>query len=37
VLAHRIYQDATRSDELVARNGVAHPAFMPARPLEVLR
>ena len=37
VLAHRIYQDATRADELVARNGVAHPAFMPARALEVLR
>lgn len=37
VLAHRVYQDAGRADELVARNGVAHPAFMPARPLEVLR
>lgn len=37
VLAHRVYQDATRADELVARNGVAHPAFMPARALEVLR
>lgn len=37
VLAHRIYQDATRADELVARNRVAHPAFMPARALEILR
>lgn len=37
VLAHRIYQDATRADELVGRNGVKHPAFVPARPLEVLR
>lgn len=37
VLAHRIYQDAGRADELVARNGVAHPAFVPARALEVLR
>lgn len=37
VLAHRIYQDAARADELVARNGVAHPAFVPVRPLEVLR
>lgn len=36
VLAHRIYQDARRADELVERNGVSHPAFMPARPLEVL-
>lgn len=37
VLAHRIYQDADRADELVARNDVRHPAFVPARPLEVLR
>jgi len=37
VLAHRIYQDATRADELVARNDVKHPAFVPAKPLEVLR
>lgn len=37
VLAHRIYQDAWRADELAARNGVPHPAFMPARPLEILR
>lgn len=36
VLAHRIYQDATRADELVSRNDVRHPAFMPARPLEIL-
>lgn len=37
VLAHRIYQDATRADELAERNAVRHPAFVPARPLEVLR
>ena len=37
VLAHRIYQDARRADELAARNGVPHPAFMPARPLEILQ
>lgn len=37
VLAHRIYQDASRADELVARNGVRHPAFVPTAPLEVLR
>jgi prophage DNA circulation protein len=36
VLAHRIYQDAARFEELVARNGVSHPAFMPASALEVL-
>lgn len=37
VLAHRIYQDATRADELVDRNAIQHPAFVPARPLEILR
>lgn len=36
VLAHRIYQDAGRADELVARNAVRHPAFVPAGPLEIL-
>jgi prophage DNA circulation protein len=37
VLAHRIYQDATRADELVTRNDVRHPAFMPVRALEILK
>lgn len=37
VLAHRIYQDATRADELLDRNAIRHPAFVPAQPLEVLR
>jgi prophage DNA circulation protein len=37
VLAHRIYQDATRAEELVTRNDVRHPAFMPARALEILK
>lgn len=36
VLAHRIYNDAARADELVDRNAVPHPAFVPARALEVL-
>lgn len=36
VLAHRIYQDAGRADELVARNAVRNPAFVPAGPLEIL-
>ena len=27
--AHRLYTNAERSSELVARNGVAHPSFMP--------
>ncbi|MDO8776613.1 MAG: DNA circularization N-terminal domain-containing protein [Burkholderiaceae bacterium] len=37
VLAHRIYQDSTRAEELVTRNGVRNPAFMPVRALEILR
>lgn len=37
VLAHRVYQDAGRADELVARNAIKHPAFVPAAALEVLR
>ncbi|MFM9902133.1 MAG: DNA circularization protein [Polaromonas sp.] len=36
VVAHRFYQDATRADELVLRNGVRNPAFVPATKLEVL-
>ncbi len=36
VLAHRVYQDATRADELVERNGVRHPGFVPAGSIEVL-
>lgn len=31
VIAYRLYQDATRADELVARNMPPHPAFMPRR------
>ena len=37
VLAHRIYQDATRADELVDRNDVRNPAFIPVRALEILQ
>jgi prophage DNA circulation protein len=29
-LAHRLYRDASRADELAAVTGVAHPAFLPA-------
>lgn len=36
-LAHRIYQDATRVDELLSRNGVHNPNFVPTAPLEVLQ
>jgi prophage DNA circulation protein len=28
-LAHRLYQDASRADELVARTGAVHPGFLP--------
>lgn len=28
--AHRLYNDAGRAEELVVRNGVSHPSFMPA-------
>lgn len=38
VLAHMIYGDATWADDIVARNGVRHPGFVPAgSELEVLR
>lgn len=30
-LANRLYQDASRSDQLVAQANPVHPAFMPAR------
>ena len=37
VIAHRVYGDAGRDLELVARNGVAHPGFVAAgRALELL-
>lgn len=37
VVAYRVHGDAARSDELVARNRVRHPGFVPGGvPLEVL-
>ena len=30
VLAYRLYQDASRADQLVQENKVVHPAFCPA-------
>lgn len=37
VLAHTLYGDASKADELISRNGVKHPSFMPAgEDLEVL-
>ena len=29
VLAHKLYQDASRADEIVAMTGAVHPGFMP--------
>jgi len=29
VLAYRLYQNASRADEILARNDTAHPAFLP--------
>jgi len=37
VIAQRLYGDATRADEIVARNAIAHPGFVPGGlVLEVL-
>lgn len=37
VIAHRLYQDATRSDEIAVRNAVPHPGFVAGdSELEVL-
>lgn len=36
VVAHRVYGDASRADEIVSRNRVRHPGFVPGGvPLEV--
>lgn len=37
VLAQQVYQDATRDAELIERNNIRHPGFVPGgQPLEVL-
>lgn len=36
VLCHRFTGSATLSDDLVARNSIVHPGFVPVAPLEVL-
>lgn len=37
VVAYRLYGDASRADEIVARNKIRHPGFVPGgKPLEVL-
>jgi len=35
VLAYQQFGDATRADEIVTRNAVAHPGFLPLLPLQV--
>ena len=37
VLAHTLYGDALRSGEIVARNRVRHPGFVPATELQVAK
>lgn len=38
VQAYRLYQDATREEEMVDRNRLDHPGFVPAgEPLEIVR
>jgi len=37
VLAHRLYGDAWRGAEIVARNAVRHPGFVPATELQVAK
>lgn len=36
VLAYRRYGDAARGDEIVMRNRIAHPGFLPTVPLKIL-
>lgn len=36
VLAARWFDDAGRADEIVVRNGIRHPGFVPVMPLKVL-
>lgn len=36
VVAYDIYESVEREGEIVARNGLRHPGFVPAKPLKVL-
>lgn len=36
VLAYDFYEDAGRDSDIVARNGIRHPGFVPPKPLKVL-
>ena len=35
-VAYDVYEDATRDAEIVARNRIRHPGFVPAGPLKVM-
>ncbi len=35
VMAARVYDDASRADEIVQRNRIAHPGFIPLQPLKI--
>ena len=37
VLAHRLYGDALRGSEIVTRNKLRHPGFVPAIELQVAK
>ncbi|MCO7594275.1 MULTISPECIES: DNA circularization protein [Pseudomonas] len=37
VLAHRLYGDALRGAEIVSRNAIRHPGFVPATELQVAK
>jgi hypothetical protein len=37
VLAHRLYGDALRGSEIVTRNKIRHPGFVPATELQVAK
>ena len=36
VLAYDYYEDASREADIVARNGIRHPGFVPVEPLRVI-
>ena len=36
VIAYDLYEDALRDSEIVVRNKIRHPGFVPPRPLQVL-
>jgi prophage DNA circulation protein len=36
VLAYDLYEDVSRESEIIARNKIRHPGFVPANPIKVL-